>query len=108
MKTNKLIKAYEQSVNDIIKEFIIKQYQPDDDEVAEDYFDFWVANEIGTIINIQDFYLSFDDIILDMRTEQPRYFIFEWYNFVIANQEKGYINYKSYTMGLREFPKKDE
>ena len=104
--TSILINQYEQMVNQIVKQFIIKQYQPEDEEEPEDYFEFWVNDEIGSTVNIQDYYLNFYDILFDMITQQPRRLIFEWCDFCVENQDKGYINYKSYSMGLREFSNK--
>ena len=57
----------------------------------------WCA---GDVIEINDAYLNFNDIKLDIDTNQPKGNIFSWYweNDELNNKS---INYQSYTRGLR-------
>ena len=62
--------------------------------------DSWCAGDVGGVIEINDAYLNFTDIILDVDTNQPKGNIFKWYweNDFLNGKE---INYYSYTKGLR-------
>jgi hypothetical protein len=86
----KLKTDYETIVDKYIKLFSIKQGT---DRGS------WVGNRIGGILDIADMFLSFDDIRLDIDTEQPKGSIIEWYWDNVESQQQ--INYYSYTLGLR-------
>ena len=60
----------------------------------------WCAGDVGGVIEINDAYLSFDEIRLDIDTNQPKGEIFKWWweNDYLENK---IINYYSYTKGLR-------
>jgi hypothetical protein len=62
--------------------------------------DSWCAGGIGGVIEINDAYLNFDEIRLDIDTNQPKGEIFKWWweNEYLENK---IINYYSYTKGLR-------
>jgi hypothetical protein len=60
----------------------------------------WCAGDIGEVIEINDAYLNFDDIRLDIDTNQPKGNIFKWY-WENEYLEGKIINYYSYTKGLR-------
>ena len=97
MDKEKLKKRYESACNAYIHIFCKKQ---------DIEFDFWVADEVGGIACfISQYFFNLSDIILDIETEQPRGSILDWQNTEVdrhfAGEEKPYINYKSYTMGLR-------
>jgi len=63
-------------------------------------FDGWVNNEVGGIGLFNDFYLNFSDVKLDVDNEIEKGLIFKWYDDNGENIEH-YINYCSYTKGLR-------
>ena len=92
MKSNKLQKQYQSICNQYIEEFCEKQ------EVS---FEGWVADQVGGIAVCSfDFYFSFQDIVLDINSDQPKGAIIDWYHQNIENPEKS-INYYSYSKGLR-------
>ena len=64
------------------------------------YNDTWCAGDVGGVIEINDAYLSFDDIRLDIDTNQPKGAIFKWY-WENDYSENKIINYYSYIKGLR-------
>jgi hypothetical protein len=68
-------------------------------EVHQDNND-WCAGDVGGVIEINDAYLNFDEIRLDIDTNQPKGAIFKWWweNDYLNNKQ---INYYSYTKGLR-------
>lgn len=63
-------------------------------------FDGWVANVVGETANFGDYTINFTDVKLDVNNEIEQGLIFSWYNEV-AEHPKRYINYYSYTRGLR-------
>lgn len=92
-----IIKSYECACNEAIEEFCKKQ---------DIEFDGWVSDEIGGIaLFISQYSFSIDDIILDLRTKQPKGLILQWQDDYIEESIKVNfplnLNYKSYTMGAR-------
>lgn len=90
-------RQYELVCNEFVQKFCDKQ---------EIDFDGWVGNEIGGIALFACQYsFNLSDIILDLTTKQPKGLILEWQNadvdFNMFNENQQFINYKSYTMGLR-------
>lgn len=64
-------------------------------------FDFWVADLSGTIGVFGDYFFSFEDIRLDLETNQPKDSIFKWYdlNLEMGMKNKHTINYYSWING---------
>jgi hypothetical protein len=91
IKLNELQKQYEFVCNEYVGRFCNKQ---------EMEFEGWVGNTIGEIAYCNDFYFSFQDIVLDMNSKQPKGAIIDWYYENLDIPEK-HINYLSYIKGLR-------
>lgn len=92
LKTEDLKSQYEFVCNEYVKTFCDKQNM---------CFNEWVANQIGTIAYCNDFYyFDFQDIMLDVNSNQPKGEIVDWY-FENLEVENKHINYLSYTKGLR-------
>jgi hypothetical protein len=88
---------YENICNEYIRRFSKKQ---------EIEFDGWVGNEVGDIASfICQYFFNVSDIMLDLSTHQPVGLILDWQSegvdYNMFNDDKQYINYKSYIMGLR-------
>ena len=66
-------------------------------------FDYWVADLSGTICQMGDFFINFEDIRLDLETDQPKNQIFEWYEVTLdlALKNKPTCNYYSWINGFR-------
>lgn len=69
-------------------------------------FDGWVGLEVGgTASFIDQYFFTLSDIILDLKTRQPKGQILSWQDegidFNMLREKSEWINYKSYTMGLR-------
>lgn len=93
-KIKELTTQYELISNEILQMFCDKQ---------ELDFDFWVADEVGSLASFEQyFFFNLSDIILDLTTNQPKGFIQQWQldNTNLREHEQ-YINYKSYIMGVR-------
>lgn len=99
MKLEKIIRNYENSCNEIVGKFCKKQ----DIEL-----DFWVGDEIGGIASFCcQYFFNIEEILLDLKTNQPKWLILEWqdyvtdYNVTKGNEQPLYINYASYIKGAR-------
>lgn len=97
VKLQELKRQYEFVCNELVQKFSNKQ---------EIEFDGWVGDEVGGIASFScQYFFNLSDIILDLTTKQPKGLIMEWQNeevdFNMFNENQNYINYKSYTMGLR-------
>lgn len=96
-KTKELIESYDLSCNNIVDKFTSKHGLE---------FDGWVGNEVGGIacFNCQ-YHFGISDIILDLKTNQKKWFILKWQDesveHCINNEKNNWINYQSYIMGLR-------
>ena len=70
-------------------------------------FEGWVGDFVGEIATFGDMFFNFDDIRLDIDTDQPKDQIIDWYWETIENNpdypesKEKLINYKSWCKGLR-------
>jgi hypothetical protein len=104
MKKTKLISKYEQAVTEIVKQFIVKNCEVSYKE-SIDYIEYWVGDKVGGYVQIADRCILFGDILHDIKTEQPKGKLFEWYDYCVENQNepnRSSINYESYCMGFKE------
>ena len=97
MKLKELNEKYEFACNELVKKFCNKQGLQ---------FDYWINDEIGGIASFSNsYFFNLCDIILDLKTKQPKGLILSWQDegveFNFNHQNITNINYKSYTMGLR-------
>lgn len=87
-----LIPTYELIVNKIVLEFAEKH---------DIVFDGWIGDNVGEVATFSDYYFfNFGDICFDMKTNQPPSLILYWNTDTIENSPL-FINFKSYSMGLR-------
>ena len=73
-------------------------------EKHELIFDYWVADLSGGVGQFGDYFFGFEDIRLDLETNQPVDVIFEWYDITLelAMKDDTYgINYYSWIKGAR-------
>jgi hypothetical protein len=97
IKLQELNRKYEFVCNEWVQKFCNKQ---------QIEFDGWVGNEVsGTASFVCQYFFNLSDIVLDLKTKQPKGQILQWYNegveFNMLNETQEHINYKSYIMGLR-------
>lgn len=62
----------------------------------------WVAGDVGGVIEIEDMYISFDDIRADIDHEFDKDAFVEWYKYEQRVTELGctqHINYRSFALG---------
>jgi hypothetical protein len=91
IKLNELKKQYEFVCNEYVKQFCKKQ---------EMDFEGWIADIVGSVACCGDFCFSFQDIVWDMNSNQPKGAIVDWYYSNLKIPGKS-INYYSYTQGFR-------
>ena len=97
VKLQELKKIYEFACNEYVQKFCNKhQFE----------FDGWVGDEIGGVaLFCSQYSFNFSDILFDLNTKQPKHQILKWQNesveVYMSNKINQYINYKSYSMGLR-------
>jgi len=94
---NELKKEYDQSCNDFVSRFAIKQGLE---------FDGWVGDEVGeTALFNEVFYFNMSDVILDLMNYCENGLIVKWSEesteFNMFKDIPKYINYRSYIRGLR-------
>lgn len=97
LKLKELNRQYEFVCNEWVQKFINKQ---------QIEFDGWVGNEVGGMASFAcQYFFNLSDIILDLNTKQTKGNILNWQSegvdFSMLSDKDHYINYKSYTMGLR-------
>ena len=91
------MKDLQKSYNRICSEYIKLFEKKQDLEL-----DFWVSNDIGGVACFGDIYFfTFDDIKLDIDSNQPKGLIISYLEDSMEFREMDQINYKSYCMGLR-------
>lgn len=97
-RREKIIANYQLICNSIVDEFSQKH---------DLEFDGWVGDEVGGVASfISQYFFKLSDMVLDLKTNQEKWFIMQWQddtiawrNDIFANGD--YINYNSYIMGLR-------
>ena len=86
-----------ESIVELYVEAFLRKHGFFDDETGE-YSEYdWVADDVGTILEVADRYISFDDIRHDIDNAIPKDRFFEWYDYCVENESK--INYRSFLMG---------
>lgn len=92
-KTLELVKERLDNCIDLYVDFFCKKQEVD--------FNGWVADIKGSLaVFNDDFYITFEDIRLDLETNTRKGFIFKWYYDNLEHEDKT-INYYSYIKGLR-------
>jgi len=85
-------KRFEKVVAEYVKAFCKKQ---------DLSFEFWVADQVGTVGLFSDYYIDFSDLKLDMDTKQPKGQILEWHEILIDNP-KIITNYYCYCLSKKK------
>jgi len=98
LSTNETLKIQYQNVcNEYVNRF---------SEKHDIEFDGWVGDEVGGIASfVSQYFFNISDIVFDIDTNQPVHLILKWQedgvDYNMFRDKSEYINYKSYTMGLR-------
>jgi hypothetical protein len=97
IKLSQLINQYKFVCNEWVTRFGLKQGIE---------FEYWVADEVGGVaVFNSEYFFNLHEIILDLTTKQKKGLILKWHNETVEvninRKSPLFINYKSYTMGLR-------
>jgi hypothetical protein len=86
---------YERACNALLDDFI-NIYFVDDDFLKEDIEYNWIADEVGTIALINDYFISMDTIYqaLDLKMEKDDFF--DWYDQWVDIENNKRINLKNW------------
>lgn len=79
-----------------IQEEFIGKYYLDKDTKRSDIEDYWIADEIGGLIFINDYYHSIDDMVEALRLNCPVDKFFKWYDesmIQVLSPENGRFKY---------------
>lgn len=100
MKKQDVLNKYYDSVDKIVNKFLAKQGYVDENGKPYSYE---YLDDSHNVIELDNMFLSLDDIIYDLNRHIKEGKIFEWYNYSLVWELKGYpaINYYSYLMGYR-------
>ena len=92
----KLKLGYENACNEYLKAFLKKH------GYGQDYC-YWVADEVGGIAEIGDYFVSMETIITDIDWEVPEEEFLKWYDYCL---ETGFLGCEtpSYKSWIRGFP----
>ena len=90
-QSNSPLIAFELAIDRLLMEFCEKHDLSYEFSVGEDSID---------VFSISHFFFSLSDIYFDLKSNQPKGKIIEWYDYILENEVK--INYYSYCMGLRK------
>lgn len=87
-------KKYEEICNEYVYTFLKKHdfYEEEYDEYSEFY---WVG-EVGTIIEVADYFIDFQDIKYDIDNDIPAPIYFKYYDYSLDSKNPN-LNYKTFT-----------
>ena len=90
-QTNTPLRAFEVAVDRLLIEFCEKH---------DFTYEFSVGNDSVDMFLISDYFFSLSDIYFDLKSNQPKGKIIQWYDYLLENELK--INYYHNCMGLRK------
>jgi len=90
-QTNTPLRAFEVAVDRLLMEFCEKHDLSYEFSVGEDSID---------IFSISHFFFSLSDIYFDLKSNQPKDKIIQWYDYLLDNEVE--ISYYAYCKGLRK------
>lgn len=90
------LKDYYTSCNELVKEFC-KKHDFDFDDV------FWIAEEVGTIFSVSDYYIDMQTAIYDLCLDADEGEFMKWYDYClnvqILDKNIPNLNFKSWVKG---------
>jgi hypothetical protein len=98
-----VLKAYyEKACNDYLKAFCKKHGF---------YFSdaYWVADEVGTVAGVADYFFDMQTIIADIDAGADKYELIKWYDYCLEIQAEATTDYKNWLKGCpRKSPEEIE
>ena len=96
------MKELEKKYKDICNEYIAEFLDKHDLNINDyEFNEWWINNEVGGLVNLDDCAFNFDDIRYDVDHDIPGDQIFQWYWNRIERYELGltYMNYPAFCKG---------
>lgn len=90
-QSNSPLRAFEVAVDKLLMEFCEKH---------DLTYEFSVGNDSVDVFLISDYFFSLSDIYFDLKSNQPKGKIIEWYDYLLDNEVE--ISYYAYCKGLRK------
>lgn len=86
---------YESSCSDVVHEFLTCYFvNVEEGYTLEEIEWYWVADEVGGIIFVDDYFCDMYTILTALRLEVPREIFFAWYDETVEKEKN--INLSSY------------
>ncbi len=106
-RLNKMLKnkftldEVEQSIHNLVKQFILKHFDLEDEEEENIFYYLDVSfsrNNYFGIVDISDYCFNMTDIYYDMKKDIPKNKILDWHNEAVdrATDGKKYTNFEAY------------
>ena len=95
------ITSWEILTNSLVEKFLYDYF----DDVNPDYW--WVANDVGGVLNYGDYFFSFNDILTCYKLEITFEQFISWYNFCLDNQSVN-ISLAKYILSPKERKEAEE
>ena len=95
------ITSWEILTNSLVEKFLYDYF----DDVNPDYW--WVANDVGGVLNYGDYFISFDTILTCFKLEITFEQFISWYDFCLDNQSVN-ISLAKYILSPKERKEAEE
>lgn len=100
-KVDRIIKFYNNAASNLIEAFLVKQGLTDDDGTPTHFEP--LDGKYYNFIEVADYCLSINDILIDMNKDIEKLVFLEWYQYTLDWSSNGYvdISYLAYLAGFR-------
>lgn len=103
MNNEKLITAWEKATDNIAEAFLLKYF----DRKRDRYDEWWVGDEIGGIMCINDYWFDLHTMLLALRCDVSEKILFSYYDYALEchTDDKQCINFETYIRIEGDFDK---
>ena len=86
---------YYSGCNELARLFMLKYFGKDADVPPD-----WVADQIGGVLIVNDYFFNMRDIIIALTKNVTRKKLFEWYDYYTEGNTKLKVNFNNYLKGV--------
>lgn len=91
---NKNLTKWHKATQDLVEDFIVTYFV--DEEISREELEvYWVADEIGGVLVVGDYFFDMYAITTAIRVSCPTEKLFEWYNYTIDHENNISLDYYS-------------
>ena len=90
------LKNWEKATQELVDEFTHKYLdRPWDSDFGGDY---WIADEVGTVFCINEYYFGMEIVLYALRYNAPKDKLFDWYDYKmeLEDGETPTVNFKNF------------